>query len=269
MPLICHCVVRSFVVAICLTSTACLKSTGPAVTGSGSGVLFIGNSLTYTNDLPGTVAALARIGGRPIDYSSLAAPNRALIDFILDGSASRSIQGGAWTHIVMQQGPSTVPICRDTLVLAVRQMDEWGKRIGATSVVMMPWPTTARPQDWPRVLESAHMAANTTGAKMAPAGEAWRLALTSDPQLALYGPDGYHPAPLGTFVAALVLYEQVTGGDARQLPDSALRTGALSALTPAVLTQLKNAAHAANESAKTAVVPPWTPATPPNPAITC
>ncbi len=269
MPLIRQFVVRTITAVACLTSTACLSTTSPGGTITGTGVLFIGNSLTYTNDLPGMVAAVSRAGGRPVSVASLALPNRALVDFVLDGSAQRAIQGGTWTHVVMQQGPTTVPICRDTLVLAVKQLDQWGKLAGATSVVMMSWPTTARPQDFPRALESAHIAAKESGAKMAPAGEAWRLALSNDPQLPLYGGDGYHPAPLGTLVAAMVLYEQLTGGDARQLPDSALRMGGVSTLTPAVLVRLREAAHTANENARTAVVPAWTPAAPPNPAITC
>ena len=44
-----------------------------------------------------------------------------------------------------------------------------------------------------------------------PAGQAWVSALSHDPSLPIYGTDGYHPAPLGTYLAALVVYEGITG----------------------------------------------------------
>lgn len=247
---------------------ACRQAVGATPAGGNAGVLFIGNSLTYTNDLPGLVAAVARAGGVAIEVRSLVAPNRALIDFVFDGSASRTIGGGKWRYVVMQQGPSTVPICRDTLVVAVQQLARWATEVGASSVIMMPWPSTARPQDFPRVRESAQMAANSVGGRLAPAGEAWRLALTSDPQLPLYGGDGYHPAPLGSWLAALVLYEQLTGGDARALADSALRANGLTAASR-VLTTLRDAAHAATDSVRAHAAPAWTPSVPPVPGIGC
>ena len=39
-----------------------------------------------------------------------------------------------------------------------------------------------------------------------PAGEAWRIARARDSRVELYGPDGFHPTPEGTYLAALVLY---------------------------------------------------------------
>lgn len=50
-----------------------------------------------------------------------------------------------------------------------------------------------------------------------PAGEAWRVALTSHPTLGLYGPDGFHPSVPGTLLAALVIYERVSGRDVSKL----------------------------------------------------
>ena len=40
-----------------------------------------------------------------------------------------------------------------------------------------------------------------------PAGDAWRAAWAADARLPLYGPDGFHPSPMGTYLAALVIYE--------------------------------------------------------------
>lgn len=248
---------------------------GPSAPGplrEGNNVLFVGNSLTYENNLPGMVTALAEAGGVRLQTGSLTLANHALIDYLLDGSIQPIIANGArggWRYIVMQQGPSTVPICRDTLVLAVKEIDRLGKQGNAKSVVMMAWPTQARAFDFPKVHESAQMAAMTVGAQFAPAGDAWLRALDGDPTLALYGPDGYHPAPLGSFLAALVLYEQLTGKDARDLPATAAIAGRGVAATPATVRLLQQAAHTANERAFATPVPMWTPSVPPNPGIRC
>lgn len=249
-----------------------LHSTAPTPLGAGDNVLFVGNSLTYQNDLPGMVVSIARAGGVALQSGSLALPNHALIDYLLDGSLQPIIASGArggWKHIVMQQGPSTVPICRDTLVIAVKEIDRLGKLGNAKSVVMMAWPSQSRAADFPKVRESAQMAAVAIGGLFAPAGDAWLRAMDRDPTLTLYGPDGYHPAPLGTFLAALVLYERLTGRDARDLPASAAIAGGSVGATAATVRLLQEAAHAANENAFSIPVPVWVPSVPPTPGISC
>ncbi|MFN8572101.1 MAG: hypothetical protein U0132_08595 [Gemmatimonadaceae bacterium] len=251
-------------------NVSCIKA--PNVTAPlppGNNVLFIGNSLTYTNDLPQMVAMLARAAGVSLSARSLAAPDHALIDFLIDGSAQRMISGGTWKHIVLQQGPTTLPICRDTLVLAVRAINQLGASIGASSIVMMSWPDVSRLPDYPKVHESAQMAAITANAKFAPAGDAWQLASQSDPTLEFYGPDGYHPSPLGTYLAALVLFEQITGLDARTLPTDSPSIIGVPTLSQATMLLLQNAAHTANANAFAIPVPAWAPATPPSPGIRC
>ena len=235
----------------------------------GHNVLFIGNSLTYVNDLPAMVATLARAGGVTLQVRSLTAANRALVDFVLDGSAASTIQQGNWEHVVMQQGPTTVPICRDTAVMAVRDIAALARSAGAASVVMMSWPARARLGDLAKVHESAQMAAVTASAKLAPVGDAWQLANQSDPSLDFYGPDNYHPSPLGTFLAALVIVEQVTRLDVRALPSASLAINGLPALSSATMQLLQRSAHAANVNAFAIPVAAWAPSVPPAPAISC
>ncbi len=235
----------------------------------GHNVLFIGNSLTYVNDLPAMVAAVARAGGVTLQVRGLTAANRALVDFVLDGSAASAIKQGGWEHVVLQQGPTTVPVCRDTAVMAVRDIAVLARNAGAAAVVMMSWPARSRLRDFPKVHESAQMAAVTATAKFAPAGDAWQLANASDPSLDFYGPDDYHPSPLGTFVAALVIVEQVTGLDVRTLPDASLAIAGVPPLSSATMQLLLNSAHAANVNAFATPVLAWTPTVAPVPAITC
>lgn len=257
-------------VAGCLLSLGCAPNEdtlGPLP--PGNNVLFIGNSLTYENDMPGIVRAVARSGGVELNVHSLALPNRALIDYLIDGTAQPLIARGGWKHIVMQQGPTTVPVCRDTLVLAVRALDQLGKRQGAQSIVMMSWPSTSRPMDFPAVHLSAQMAATEVGGLLAPVGDAWQIAMNNDASISLYGFDGYHPAPTGSFLAALVLYERITGRDARALPTDLSSAGIGLPLAPSTVSMLQNAAHSANSAAQQGPAVPWEPSTPTGTGIRC
>lgn len=72
---------------------------------------------------------------------------------------------------------------------------------------------------------------------VAPAVEA------ADPQVVLYGRDGFHPAELGIYVAALVLYEGITGKDARSLPGEAVVAGRKLRVSEGSVRLLQQAAH--------------------------
>jgi hypothetical protein len=66
------------------------------------------------------------------------------------------------------------------------------------------------------------------------------------PGPAFYGADGFHPTLLGSWLAALVMYEQITGLDARDLPAS-IPAGASSVpVDGAVAALVQAAAHEAN-----------------------
>lgn len=210
----------------------------------GAHVLFVGNSLTYTNDLPGTVAALGLTVGDTIHVRTVALPNLALIDHLNGAStASAVISGGRWDFVVLQQGPTSLPVNRDTLVLATRRFDPYIKSAGATSAQLMTWPSSDRSQDFPGVLESSRTAARAISGVVFAAGQAWSAALARDRSLPLYGGDGYHPAPLGTYLAALVVYEGITGHDARLLPPIAVVAGVSLPTATATIRMLQQVAH--------------------------
>lgn len=256
--------------AVCVLSLGCMPHEQTlAPLPEGNNVLFIGNSLTYSNDMPSIVRAVARSGGVELNVQSLAQADHALIDYVIEGSVQPIIARGGWKYIVMQQGPTTVPVCRDTLVLAVKAIDQLAKPQGAKSIVMMAWPSTSRPLDFPAVHLSAQMAATEVSGLFAPVGDAWQIALSNDAAIGLYGVDGYHPAPTGSFLAALVLYERITGLDARSLPTNLASAGISLPLAPATVSMLQNAAHSANVAAQMSPGVPWQQSTPTGTGIRC
>jgi hypothetical protein len=173
-------------------------------------VLFIGNSLTAANDLPAMVEAIAKANGARIATRTIAFPNYSLEDHWNRGDARRAIAEGGWRFVVLQQGPSALPESRALLVEYATRFAAEAARVRARTAFYMVWPASARVFDFDGVKLSYAAAARETGGIFLAAGEAWRAAWKRDANFALYGPDGFHPTPLGSCLAALVIYEGLT-----------------------------------------------------------
>ena len=213
----------------------------------GHSVLFIGNSLTYSNDLPGVVRSIGAQVRDTIDAWSVAFPDYAIIDHIQNGTAISAIKSYRWEYVVLQQGPSTVQINRDSLILWTQMIDPTIRGVGAQTALFMVWPDASRFAFFDACRTSYQMAAQAVGGVFMPAGVAWTIAWEKDPTLPLYSGDGFHPSQLGTYLAALVIYERITGHDARTLPDIALREGGGAInVSETTVRLLQDAAHEAN-----------------------
>ena len=66
-------------------------------------------------------------------------------------------------------------------------------------------------------------AAQDAHAALFPAGLAWRYGLSH--KLKLYGADGFHPSPVGTYLTALVVYAGLTG-ELPRIPKPVVRAAA-------------------------------------------
>lgn len=225
---------------------ACQDTSGPPAPQSLK-VLFIGNSLTYYNNLPGTVAEIAVAGGDVIQVEMVAKPGYALIDHLTSGTeAVDAIHRVRWDYVVLQQGPTTLPINRDSLILWTQTFDPIIRSVGARPALYMVWPPAGQPGSFDAVRISFQMAADTVNGVFLPAGVAWQDAWRRDASLPLYGPDNFHPSPLGTYLAALTIYQRLTGHDPRTLPPYAVVDGAPLNVPEATVRLLQQAAHAAN-----------------------
>ncbi len=173
-------------------------------------VLFIGNSLTFTNDLPAIVQALADSAHeRHLTYHTVAFSGYNLKDHWRHRAAQRAIARGHWDVVVLQQGPSAQAESRAALLAYARRYAALIRRIGAKPAIYMVWPALSRARDFDRVSESYRMAAEAVGGMLLPAGEAWRAAWRRDADLPLYGPDTFHPSATGSYLAALVIFARL------------------------------------------------------------
>jgi hypothetical protein len=174
-------------------------------------VLFIGNSLTVANNMPATIQAMGVAAGVRIVCTAIAKPDFSLEDHWNDGEARRAIARGGWTFVVLQQGPSALPASRLLLEEYAQRFDTEIRAAGGKTALLMVWPSSARSRDFPGVSRSYTSAASLVRGTLLPAGDAWRAAWKRDAQLPLYGPDGYHPSPIGSMLAAAVIFERLTG----------------------------------------------------------
>lgn len=182
-----------------------------------SAILFIGNSLTYGNDLPALVEALLDAAGVDARVSAVSMPGAALEDHWNGSGALAAIEAGGWDWVVLQQGPSATE-GRPSLLDYSRRFAGEIRRSGAEPALYMVWPSKVRFHDFDGVFASYSDAARLVDGAFLPAGDAWRRAWAEDPDLRLYGRDGFHPTALGSYLAALTIVDGLTGISALDLP---------------------------------------------------
>ncbi|MHB1310761.1 MAG: SGNH/GDSL hydrolase family protein [Gemmatimonadaceae bacterium] len=238
----------TWLVALAATLGCMPQSSHPAgpLPAGGTHVLFIGNSLTYYHDLPRIVEQLGALTGDTIRTATLAKPDYALVDHIADGGARSAIARERWNVVVLQQGSSALEEGRSLLYAGVDGLAPLIRAAGGRPALYEVWPTAARRFDVAGVRASYLTAAQRVNGDFYPAGTAWVEAWARDASLVLYEADGLHPTATGSFLAALVMFERLTGRDARTLPAVAYADGARLGLAEPAVRLLQEAAHAAN-----------------------
>jgi len=214
-------------------------------------VLFLGNSLTYSNDMPAIFEALLSAADVEATVKTVAHPNYGLEDHWGSDKVRRILDQGGWDVVVMQQGPSATE-GRPSLLEYSQRFSELIRSRGARPALFMVWPAKSRSFDFDGVCDSYRAAAELVEGTLLPVGEAWREAWKVDPHLLLYGPDGFHPSLAGSYLAALVIFQRLTGRDPRGLPER-LELGSRRSpdliLPPEVVELLQEAAAKANARA--------------------
>lgn len=176
-------------------------------------VLFVGNSYTSANNLPAILGALAKSRGqRPLLYTSVVLGGFRLEDHWiqgLEGASRKNINDGSWDIVVLQQGPSALEPTRQAFRENAQQFASEIRSVGAKPAIFMVWPDAKNLGAFDRASESHILVAKETKSMLFPVAEAWRAAWRRDPGMKLYAPDGFHPSAAASYLAALVMYEQL------------------------------------------------------------
>lgn len=169
-------------------------------------ILFVGNSLTYSNDLPKLVYELTKSRNREIFTKMIAKPNYALIDHLDLGSrVATEIRAKKYDYVVVQQGPSSQPESRTLLF-------EGGKRFSALCrasktklAFFMVWPSRTYYNTFDLVIKNHTDVASEYNAILCPVGSAWKNYFDSTSDYSYYGPDEFHPSLAGSKEAARII----------------------------------------------------------------
>ena len=167
-------------------------------------ILFIGNGLTASTDIPARLEKLANAMGRRAAVESVTADDRSLEDHWRDGRAAAAIRKG-WDVVVLQQGSSIDAQSRAQLVEYSRRFAEPIRAAGAKPALFMVWPPAERVRDFGEVIKAYRAAAAAAEANLLPVGEAWLRAISADRRLRLYS-GSINPSTLGSDLAVLTIY---------------------------------------------------------------
>ena len=218
----------------------------PPVPANALRVLFVGNSLTYSNGLPRTVADLAKAAGQRTLYAvSIAFPDFALEDHLAQGDAARVLKAQDWDFVVLQQGPTSLASSRVLLERDARRFAPLIAQAKAKPALFMVWPTEDRQFAFNDVRDSYRAAAVDIDGLFLPAGMSWLEAWKRDAGLVLYL-DGLHPTPMGTYLAAMVIVQRLYGVSPVELTAPGVVDGVRYSWSEDLLRLLRESAAAAN-----------------------
>ncbi len=196
-------------------------------------VLFLGNSYTFFNDLPGMTATLATKAGVPLVTNSVTRGGAYLHQFTdpadeLYNRWQSLYKSQAWDAVILQNQsfhPVKDPVAYRQAVMDMRSFlqpgqkiflyETWAYKDQSEKLVKTELTYSAM---YTRMVQSCRSAADATDAIVVPVGEAFAHIHDLHPEIELYNPDGSHPSPAGTYLAACLFFAKLTGRAPLLLP---------------------------------------------------
>lgn len=201
-------------------------------------VLFIGNSYTYVNDLPGIVANMARSTGDTLEYDISAPGGHTYAQHVGPANSNTEtitkLRAGGWDYVVLQEQslfcaklpenyyPSSFVYAR-YLIDTVRRYSPraavilymtWGKKNGMPPnecVYFFP-PYTCAYSSMDSLIRTRYMElARFTSSMVSPVSAVWRYIRSHHPAIELYDTDESHPSPAGSYAGACSFYTAIFG----------------------------------------------------------
>lgn len=192
-------------------------------------VLFIGNSYTYTHDLPGQLSLIASSKGDSLIKSQSTPGGYTFQQHNTNTTTLNFIAMGGWDYVVLQeqsQLPSfpdwqveqDVYPFADSLCRKIREADScttpmffmtWGRENGDASNCAN-FPPICTYEGMQSRLRNAYVnMANMNDAEVSPVGMVWKMVRDSFPLIDLYNADGSHPSTTGNYVSACTFYAAI------------------------------------------------------------
>lgn len=186
-------------------------------------VLFIGNSHTFNNDVPGLFESMARAGGHSVKADMVAHGGWTLLDHAQSSEPIEKIRSAEWDYVVLQEQGDvpSFPVSREReMYPAIRGLHNEISARGADTVLFMTWghrdgslaEGVGGYAAESAVVETAYVKIGSElGVAVAPVGVAWWNAMRGAPGMSLWVDDGNHATLEGSYLAASVLYHVILG----------------------------------------------------------
>ena len=188
-------------------------------------VLFIGNSYTYTNDMPNLFAGIARAAGENVVVDVSAQGGYTLSQHTTYAPTLQKLAKRGWNYVILQEH-SQIPTIdfyrRVAMWPAAMQLSKSARAIGSRVGLYMTWGRklggqqcissycSASFRDFYQMQDTLTSAYNALGkqdsAVVVPAGKAWALAFSRNPSIDLWDTDNSHPTLKGSYLNACVFY---------------------------------------------------------------
>jgi len=222
-------VFRVIVIRMVLLAGALVWLAGASAVARPLDVLFVGNSYVYVNNLPEVFARVAAGAGQESPHVTVYAPGgQALASACVNATLLRILEQRFDVVILQEQSQipamaeldlrlrrASLDACRklsnqirprypDTTIILYQT---WARH--ASAWAMQPKEVAgcgANPEEMQRRIDRWYAeAGRLIGARVAPVGDTWMANYHDAHPLMLHAADGSHPAPAGTYLAALVL----------------------------------------------------------------
>lgn len=180
-------------------------------------VLFIGNSLTFYNQMPFLVEELTRKSEQPLSVALIAMPLWNLSDHRKAG-AIQFINNEKWDYVVIQEHSVGITEKNERYRTDARAFIEAIKAAGAKPVLYQTWSDRGEPEKQSAISAAISQLAKESGSIVVPVGDVFHALRTEAKSPDLYTLDGKHPSATGSYAAAMTFYSVLSGQSPLGLP---------------------------------------------------
>lgn len=190
-------------------------------------ILFVGNSLTFFNDMPDMVQQMANNAGKDVLVDEATVAGIALRHLVNNEMVIEKINSQAWNYVVLQSDditafPDMYDIEIDVLntfadyILSNNSSSEiiykmvWGLRNGVTVEELNGEIVYYSYEEYmDKIYDGTLYVANQVGLAISPVGWTWKKVRQEHPDIELFGSDNAHPSYNGSYLTAAVHYASI------------------------------------------------------------
>ncbi len=213
-------------------------------------ILFLGNSLMYYNDMPELFARIAEANGKKVNVKSVTKGSATVSDFAderteVGAQAIPLLKNNAWDIVIIEPSRRISPYentVKEAEFESAKKIQALARAAGGEVMLYSVWGNNngtvveykaVTPVNMVEVSSHAmgrkphtkfmhevnlELAEALGGVKVARAGYAFENCIAKYPELNLYHSDERHPSPIGSYLAAAVIYATVFGENLTLIP---------------------------------------------------